>query len=120
MINDKGVGRMYDTDKRKLLSGLCHGSIFFSLLAVSIGIPIAVLLVSDDPVVKDNAKEALNFHLNVWLYGIIFGILTVVLIGFPLLALLQVVNVVLPVLAILQVLANPDQPYRYPFIFRVV
>jgi hypothetical protein len=111
---------MYDTDKRKLLSALAHGSIFFSLLGVSIGIPIAILFVSDDPVVKENAKEALNFHLNVWLYGIIFGILTIVLIGFVLLGILQLVNVVLPILAILQALSNPDQAYRYPFIFRLL
>ena len=111
---------MYDADKRKLLSALCHGSIFFSLLGVSIGIPIAVLFVSDDPIVKENAKEALIFHFNVWLYGIIFGVLTIVLIGFFLLAILQVVNVVIPILAILQCLSNPDQPYRYPFIFRLL
>lgn len=111
---------MYDTDKRKLLSALAHGSIFFSLLGVSIGIPIAILFVSEDPVVKENAKEALNFHFNVWLYGIIFGILTIVLIGFVLLGILQLINVVLPILAILQALSNPDQPYRYPFIFRLL
>ena len=111
---------MYDPDKRKLLSALSHGSIFFSLLGVSIGIPIAILFVSDDPVVKDNAKEALNFHLNVWLYGIIFGVLTIILIGFALLGLLQLINVVLPILAILQALSNPDQPYRYPYIFRLL
>ena len=111
---------MYDTDKRKLLSALAHGSIFFSLLGVSVGIPIAILFVSDDPVVKENAKEALNFHLNVWLYGIIFGVLTIVLIGFLLLGILQLVNVVLPILAILQALSNPDQAYRYPFIFRLL
>ena len=111
---------MYDVDKRKILSALSHGSIFFSLLGVSIGIPIAILFVSDDPVVKENAKEALNFHFNVWLYGIIVGVLTIVLIGFFLLGILQLVNIVLPVLAILQALSNPDKPYRYPFIFRLL
>lgn len=111
---------VYDKDKRKLLSALSHGSIFFSLLGVSIGIPIAILFVSEDPVVKENAKEALNFHFNVWLYGIIFGVLTIVLIGFALLGILQLVNVVLPVLAILQCLSNPDQSFRYPFIFRLL
>lgn len=111
---------MYDPDKRKLLSALCHGSIFLSLLAVSVGIPLAILLVSEDPVVKDNAKEALNFHFNVWLYGIIFGVLTIVLIGFVLLGILQLVNVILPILAILQCLSNPEKPYRYPFIFRLL
>jgi uncharacterized Tic20 family protein len=110
--------KTYDTDKRKLLSALCHGSIFFGLLGFAIGIPLVVLLVSDDPVVKDNAKESLNFHLNVWIYGIIFGILTVVLIGFLFLGILQIVDTVMPVLAILHCLRNPEQPYRYPFIFR--
>ncbi|HEY9616805.1 MAG TPA: DUF4870 domain-containing protein [Microcoleaceae cyanobacterium] len=110
----------YDLDKRKLLSGLCHGSIFISLLGVSIGIPLAILFVSEDPVVKDNAKEALNFHFNVWLYGTIFGILAFVLIGIPLLAILQIVNIVLPVIAILHTLSKPNDPYRYPFIFRLL
>ncbi len=111
---------MYDTDKRKLLSALCHGSIFFSATLVSIGIPIAVLFVSDDPVVKDNAKEALNFHINLWIYGAVFGVLTLVLIGWLLLGLLGLFNLVLPILAILKALGEPDQPYRYPFIFRIL
>ena len=111
---------MYDTDKRKLLSALCHGSIFFSLTGVSIGIPLAILFVSDDPIVKENAKESLNFHFNVWVYGIIFGVLTIVLIGFALLGILQLINIILPILGILQALGNPDQPYRYPFIFRLL
>lgn len=111
---------MYDSDKRKLLSALSHGSIFFSLLGVSIGIPIVILFVSDDPVVKENAKEALNFHFNVWLYGIIFGVLTLILIGFLLLGILQLINIVLPILAILHSLSSTDQPYRYPFIFRLL
>lgn len=110
----------YDPDKRKLLSALCHGSIFISALFVSVGIPIAILLVSDDPVVKDNAKESLNFHFNVWFYGLIFGALAVILIGLPFLGLLILLSWVLPVLAILQILGNPNQAYRYPFIFRLV
>ena len=110
----------YDGDKRKLLSALCHGSIFISAALVSIGIPIAILLVSDDPVVKENATESLNFHLNLWLYGVIFGILTIVGIGFLLLAILAIVNFVMPIIAILKVLKNPDQSFRYPFIFRIL
>ena len=47
---------LMDTDKRKILSALCHGAIFFSATIVSVGIPIAILLIIDDSVVKDNAK----------------------------------------------------------------
>jgi hypothetical protein len=111
---------MFDSDKRKLLSILCHGAIFFSATIVTIGIPIAILLVSDDPVVKDNAKESLNFHINLYIYGAIAGILIWVLIGFPLLFLLGIISWVMPILAIIKIFADPDQPYRYPFIFRLV
>lgn len=111
---------MNDLEKRKILSALSHGAIFFSAAIVSIGIPIAMLFVSDDPVVKDNAKESLNFHINLYIYGAIFALLTFVLIGIPLLILLAVVSWIMPILAIIQVLAEPDRPYRYPFIFRLV
>lgn len=113
---------MYDSDKRKLLSLVCHGAIFFSTLGLSIGAPIAVLLVSDDPVVKENATEAINFHFNVWLYSIIIGVITFVtlgLAGFVLVPVGYLLHWGLTIMAILQILKDPNQPYRYPFIFRL-
>jgi uncharacterized Tic20 family protein len=107
-------------DKRKLLSALCHGSIFFSATIISVGIPIAILLVSDDLVIQGNAKEALNFHFNLWLYGIIFGILTLVLIGWVLLGLLAIFSIIMPILAIIKILGDPNQIFRYPFIFHLL
>jgi len=109
-----------DIDKRKLLSALSHGSIFFGTLVVSIGVPIVILFITDDEVTKENAREALNFHLNLWLYEVIFLILAFVLIGFVLLWILGIVNLVMPIIAILQVLNNPYKSYRYPFIFRLL
>ena len=114
---------MYDSDKRKLLSLVCHGAIFFSTLLFSIGAPIAVLLVSDDPVVKENATEAINFHLNVWFYSLLIGVLTVItlgLAGFILVPIGYLVHWGLTLMAIVQVWHNPNLPYRYPFIFRIV
>lgn len=113
----------YDPDKRKLLSALSHGSIFFSSLVVSVGIPIAILLVSEDPFVKASAKEAINFHFNVWLYGIIVGVLTFLtigLLGLILGPLLLLFSWVPPIFAILQSLNDPNSTYRYPFIFRLI
>ncbi|MEA5509000.1 DUF4870 domain-containing protein [Crocosphaera sp. UHCC 0190] len=106
--------------KRKLLSALCHGSIFFSATVVSIGIPIAILFISDDATIQSNAKEVLNFHLNIWLYGIIFGILTLIIIGWLLLGILGIFTLIMPILAIIQVLSDPNKIFRYPFIFRVL
>jgi uncharacterized Tic20 family protein len=110
----------FDSDKRKLLSVLCHSSIFFSSLVFGAGIPLAVLIVSDDPVVKTSAKESLNFHFNMWLYFAIFGALSFVVIGIPFLIATAIANLVLPILAILQSLTNPNESYRYPFIFRIL
>lgn len=121
------ITKTYDPDKRKLLSSLSHGSIFASALLISAGIPLAILFVSDDPVTKENAREALNLHFNVWLYGIIAGIIgffwwTVILL--PVIAIMTVflllMSWVMPVLAILSGLNDPEEPYRYPFIFRVL
>ena len=106
--------------KRKVLSAICHGSIFFSITDLGIGVPIALLFISDDEIGQDNAKEAFNFHLNAWLYGIIFGILVWVLIGFLLLGILGIVVVFMPIIAIVQVLSDPNKVFRYPFIFRVL
>lgn len=113
----------FDQDKRKLLSSLSHGSIFFSALLISIAVPIGVLFVSDDVVVKENAKEALNFHLNVWLYGsIVAGLsfITLGLAGFILGPIWFALHWGLTIWAIYQCLTMPDRSVRYPFIFRLL
>ncbi len=108
----------FDSDKRKLFSIASHGSIFLSQLVLSAGIPLAFLVLSDDSVVKENAKEALNFHFNMWLYSVLLIIPAALIIGLPLVALLGLVQIVMPVLAILSSVSDPDKAYRYPFIFR--
>jgi uncharacterized Tic20 family protein len=119
----------YDSDKRKLLSSLSHGAVFFSTALFSIGIPIVINLLSDDPVVKSNAKESINFHFNVWfwatLIGVPLGIISWITFGiggiifFPVVALGFALHWGLTVWAISHCLSNPDEPFRYPFIFRL-
>lgn len=119
-----------DTGKRKLLSILSHGSIFISLSLVGIAIPVAISVLSEDLVVKANAKEAINFHLNVWFWGAIlggvYGVLSFISFGllglvlWPLLVLGFLLHWGLSTWAIVHCLAEPNQPFRYPFIFRLV
>jgi uncharacterized protein len=108
-----------DSGNRKILSAVSHGAIFFSTFVLSVGIPLVIYILSTDAVVKDSARESINFHFNVWLYSIIFGLLTFLLIGWPLLALLWIAQLVLPILAIVHSFKQPDTVYRYPFIFRL-
>ncbi len=111
---------MNDLEKRKLLSGLYHGAIFLSSTIVSVGIPIAILFFTEDPVVKQNARESLNFHINLYIYALISVILCFVIIGFALLVILGIISFIMPIIALVQVLSEPDHSYKYPFIFRIV
>ncbi|MGB7251415.1 MAG: DUF4870 domain-containing protein [Phormidesmis sp.] len=108
----------FDSDKRKILSIVSHGSIFVSQLVLSAGIPLAIMVFSEDPVAKENAKEALNFHFNMWLYSILLIIPAALIIGLPLVALLGLVQIIMPIFAILSSVSAPDTAFRYPFIFR--
>ena len=119
----------YDSDKRKLLSSLCHGAIFFSTGLLSIGVPIVINSISDDPVVKSNAKESINFHFNVWFWATLIGIPIAIIsfitfgIGgilfFPVVALGFAIHWGLTIWALFHCLTQPDEPFRYPFIFRL-
>ncbi|MGF1478998.1 MAG: DUF4870 domain-containing protein [Cyanophyceae cyanobacterium] len=113
----------FDLDKRKLLSAGSHASIFISALIASIGIPIAIFFVSEDPVVKENAKEAINFHLNVWLIGGIIAVLsflTLGLLGWILGPIWLLYHWGLTIWAIVYSLNHTETAFRYPFIFRLL
>jgi uncharacterized protein len=111
---------MESATNRKLLSVVSHGAIFLSSTVIAIAIPIVIMLTTNDSVVKENAKESLNLHINLYFYAILFGALTLILIGIPLLVLLGVASFVMPIIAIVKVLNNPNVPYRYPFVFRLL
>ena len=109
-------------DKIKLVSAIAHSSIFISATVIAVGIPIAILIISDDSVTQSNAKEAINFHFNVWLVGIIIGVLSFItlgLLGFILGPLWLLCTWILSIWAIIFCLNNSDKPFRYPFIFRL-
>lgn len=111
---------MDEFPQRRLLSALCHGAIFFSALIASVGIPIAVLFLNDDLIVRENAKESLNFHINVFIAAMVFGLLVFVGIGIPLLVGLWLFSLIMPIVAIVKILTNEQDVYRYPFIIRLL
>ena len=121
-------GDRSSSGKRKLFSLLCHGSIFLGSLLFTSLIPLAVLLLFDDPIIKQTAKETLNYHFNIWLYGAIsaglIAFFTVLIITIPLTWLiggaLALFTLVPPIFGILATLNNPNEPYRYPFIWRLL
>lgn len=114
----------FDPTRRKLLSALSHGAIFINYTGVSIGIPLVLLFITEDPVVKANARESLNLHFNLWIGWAIAAFLWFTIIGIPLAILLSIplfiLSFVMPILAMIQILGNPDTKYRYPFILHLL
>ena len=68
--------------------------------------------------VAANAKEALNFHISVFIYALCCIPLVFVLIGIPLLVVIGLTSLVLAILATIK--ASDGQCYRYPLTLRLV
>ncbi len=101
----------------KVLAILCHVCIFFGFALL---LPLIVFLVGakESPWLRDQAKEALNFHITLFIYGIVCVILMFVFIGFALAAVLGLAAAILAIIAAIR--AAEGQLYRYPLTIRLV
>lgn len=95
----------------------CHLSL---LIGVGFVLPLIVYLVKKDesPLIGEHAKEALNFHISVYLYTLASILLCFVLVGFLLLPALGVGSLILSILATIK--ASEGGFYRYPLTIRLV
>lgn len=91
------------------------GLVLFTMLG-----PLIIWLTKGQsmPFVAEQAKESLNFQITVFLLGLVFLVMALVLIGFVFLWILGLVNLILVILATIQV--SDGKPYRYPFCLRLV
>ena len=73
----------------KLLIILCHLSLF---LGVGLIFPLIIYLVKkgESEKIADHARESLNFHISLIIYGLVSVFLCAIFIGFPLLLALMV------------------------------
>lgn len=97
------------TTEQKLLSALCHLSVFISMFVI---VPLIILLVSSDSFVKQQAKEALAFQLGIIIAFAIGGVLFIVLIGIPIVLLTAIATIVFPIIATVKIADGID--YSYP------
>ncbi len=110
--------------------GAAHWSaLVAAFLALAFLGPLLVLLVrSDSPWVRRQAVESLNFQLSMLIYGVVGGIVAIVVVLVTLgLGLLAVVPVALAAAAFWLVLtiigavkASNGEDYRYPLTIRMV
>jgi len=102
--------------------------IIFGLLTGTVAALVCWLVTKDDnnkPFVQDQAKEVLNFQLNVllgcaaWLLvSLVFTVVLIGLIGFALFPLLILVSLVFSIIGAVK--ANDGELYRYPLIYRFI
>lgn len=102
-----------------------------ALAALVIGLPfvgpLVIYLVKKDehPFIADQAREALNFNISIFIYEVVGAIaafmLFIVLIGILLIPLLVAIAIAWLVLVVVAaVAANKGQAYRYPLTIRMV
>lgn len=101
----------------KIWSIVSHLSCMFG---VGIILPLVVYLAmkGDSEYVRENAREALNFHLSLLIYCICCIPLVFIIIGIPLLVIIAVVSFVLAIVAAIK--AADGGCYRYPLSIRLV
>lgn len=93
------------------LAALSHAS---ALVASVLG-PVLFLVLADDDdqLVKENAKNSLNFQIVMFVAFMISGILTIVVIGLLLIPIFAIIDLVLVLIATVK--ANNGEVYEYPY-----
>lgn len=103
--------------KEKNWGVLAHASAFLMFLIPGAGGIIGCLIIwllkrDESAYVDDQAKEALNFNITVFVYEIIAGIMVFIAIGVPLLIAISVFWFTFTVIGMVK--ASKGLKYRYP------
>ncbi len=81
--------------------------------------PLVIWLIKkDSPFIDYHGREYFNFLISYTIYGIIAGILSLVVIGWLILPILGVAAVIFTIIAAIR--AYEGVEYRIPFIFRIL
>ena len=103
-------------DEERLWSMLSHLSFF--VLGIIAPLIIMLTLGTRSQYVRHHAVEALNFHITMWIAGIVAGITLIVVIGVLLLPAVLVTGAIFTIIAAIQ--AYQGVPYRYPLSIRLI
>jgi uncharacterized protein len=99
----------------------CHLAGFAGLIVPFFGQilgPLVVWLIKKDEFafVNDQGKEAVNFQISMAIYMLVASMLSLILIGIPILIGLGIADIVLVIIATIK--ANDGFQYRYPITIR--
>jgi uncharacterized Tic20 family protein len=91
-----------------------------ALIGIGIILPLVVYLAmrKESEYVAQNAKEALNFHISIYIYALCCIPLAFIVIGIPLLIILGLASIILAIVATVK--ASDGGCYHYPLSLRLV
>ena len=91
-----------------------------ALLGIGIILPLVVYLAmrKESEYVAQNAKEALNFHISIYIYALCCLPLVLIFIGIPMLIILGLTSLILAIVATVK--ASDGGCYHYPLSLRLV
>jgi hypothetical protein len=102
----------------KIWSMFCHLSVFLGIGILLVPLVIYLAMKDESEYVAANAREALNFHISVMIYGVCCILLCLVFIGIPLLIILGLSMYILAIVATIK--ASDGGCYRYPLTLRLI
>jgi len=90
------------------------------MIGVGLILPLVVYLWKkpDAPLVADHAKEALNFHISLFIYSLACIPLIFIFIGIPILILIGLTGFILGIIGTVK--ASENILYRYPLTIRLI
>jgi uncharacterized Tic20 family protein len=112
----QGYVQPLSADEERLWGMLCHLSYFvFGIIA-----PLVIMLTlgNRSQYVRYHAVEALNFHITMWIAGLVCALAILLVIGVVLLPLALLFGAVFSIIGGVQ--AYQGQYYRYPLTLRLI
>ena len=109
-----------DASEAKKIAALCHISSLcgFFIPFGNLIAPVIIWIIYRDKseFIDLHTKECVNFQISLTIYGIISGILSLVVIGLILLPIVIITGIILTIIAAVK--ANEGKNYRYPLTIR--
>ena len=102
----------------KSLSIIAHLAALFSSVVISVLGPIIIMAATDNDVARGNARESLNFQINIIIWALLAAALCFVLIGFVLLPIVVLWSFIMPIVAMVRCANDENLVYRYPLCIR--
>jgi len=101
---------------------MLHLSVFACYVLPLAGLiaPIVIWQIKKDefPSIDVHGKNVMNFLISMFIYGVVAVLLTFVIIGIPLLALLGIVGIVFPIIGGIK--ANNGEIWKYPGMLQLI